>query len=210
MVLLLLQKFSHPYLEARHFERDLKHFLDLRPYLQYADITEEKNCFESAFKYYFDFIVPNLSQFQTSVLHNDLNGDNFVCTAEKPTEFVGLIDVFDAVSSYSVFDGAIFIAYMMMLEYTNPLEYSEPAVSGYLSTFPLNEVEFDCLYYLVACHLTQSTLHALRSQSVFPDNPYRTRTLYESRTTLQKLLGTPKQEVDKIWKAAQQKTVQDY
>ena len=210
MILLLLQKFSHPYLEARHFERDLKHFLNLKPYLQYADVAEEKNCFESAFKYYSDFVVPNLPQFQTSVLHNDLNGDNFVCTAEKPIEFVGLIDVFDAVSSYSVFDGAIFIAYMMMLECTNPLEYSEPAVAGYLSTFPLNEVEFDCLYYLVACHLTQSTLHALHSQSVFPDNPYRTRTLYESRTTLQKLLSTPKQEVDKVWKAAQQKTVQDY
>ena len=197
-------------MEARHFERDLKHFLDLRPYLEFADIAEEKESFETAFRYFSEYVVPKFPQFQTSVLHNDLNADNFVCTTESPCELVGLIDMFDAVCSYSVFDGAIFITYMMMLECTNPLEYSEPAVSGYLSTSPLNEVEFDCLYYLVVCHLTQSTLHALRSQSLFPDNPYRTRTLYESRTTLQRLLSTPKQEVDKMWRAAKRKTIQDF
>ena len=63
----------------------------------------------------------------------------------------------------------------MMLDCTNPLAYADPAVAGYLNTHHLNEHKLDCLYYLVVCHLTQSTLHALQSSVVFPDNPYRTK-----------------------------------
>ena len=92
-----------------------------------------------------------------------------------------------------------------MLNCTNPIEYAEPAVAGYLNARHLNEEEFDCLYYLVVCHLTQPMLHALRSSVTFSDNLYRTRTLIESRNTLRVLLTTPKQEVDRRWRAAQQK-----
>ena len=179
--------------------------------MKYADVAKERECFEYAFKVYSEHIRPNLSNFQRGVIHSDLNEDNFVCTNEGGVcNLLGLIDFSDAVSSYTVFDGAIFIAYMMMLDCTNPLEYAEPAIAGYLNTRHLNEQEFDCLYYLVVCHLTQSTLHALHSSVVFPDNPYRTRTLKESRTALRMLLETPKQTVDKRWRAAQQKAALEF
>ena len=171
--------------------------------MKYADVAAERECFEYAFRVYAEHVMPNLSNFQRGIIHNDLNEDNFVCTSEG--EFLGLIDFSDIVSSYTVFEGAIFITYMMMLDCTNPLEYAEPAVAGYLNTRHLNEYEFDCLYYLVVCHLTQSTLHALHSSVEFPDNPYRTRTLNKSCTTLKILLKTPKQEVERRWKAAQEK-----
>lgn len=174
--------------------------------MKYADIATEKEYFEYAFRVYSEHVLPNLPNFQRGIIHNDLNEDNFVCTNEGDDfKFLGLIDFSDAVSSYTVFDGAIFITYMMMLDCTNPLEYAEPAVAGYLNARHLNEHEFDCLYYLVVCHLTQSTLHALHSSVVFPGNLYRTRTLHESRSTLQMLLRTPKQEVERRWRAAQQK-----
>ena len=174
--------------------------------MKYADDAREKEYFEYAFRVYSEHVMPNLSNFQRGTIHNDLNEDNFVCTNEGANhERFGLIDFSDTVSSYTVFDGAIFITYMMMLDCTNPLEYAEPAVAGYLNACHLNEHEFDCLYYLVVCHLTQSTLLALRSSVVFPDNLYRTRTLHESRTALKMLLKTPKQEVDRRWREAQQK-----
>lgn len=179
--------------------------------MKYADIAIERECFEYAFKVYSEHVMPNLSNFQRGTIHNDLNEDNFVCTNEgENCKSLGLIDFSDVVSSYTVFDGAIFITYMMMLNCTNPLEYSEPAVAGYLNARHLNEQEFDCLYYLVVCHLTQSTLHALHSSVKFPDNLYRTRTLNESRTTLKMLLKTPKQEVDRRWRAAQQKAALEF
>ena len=179
--------------------------------MKYADVASERECFEYAFRVYSKYVIPNLPSFQRGTIHNDLNADNIVCTNEEDDyKFFGLIDYSDAVSSYTVFDGAIFIAYMMMLDCTNPLEYAEPAVAGYLNTRHLNEEEFGCLYYLVVCRLTQSTLHALRSCLVFPDNPYCTRTLNESRTALSILLKTPKQEVDRRWRAAQQKAASEF
>jgi len=178
--------------------------------MKYADTVEEKEYFESSLNTHAKYIIPRLATFQTSTIHTDFNDGNLLCINKNPTEFVGIIDIFDAVSSYSVFDGAIFIAFMMMLECTNPLEYSEPAVSGYLSTFPLNEVEFDCLYYLVVCQLSQCALNGLYSQKLFPDNPYCTRYLSASRTTLKTLCNTPKDQVEKLWKIAQQKTALDF
>jgi len=180
--------------------------------MKYADVAKERECFEYAFKVYSEHIRPNLSNFQWSVIHGDLNDDNFVCSTneEGVCNLLGLIDFSDAISSYTVFDGANFIAYMMMLYCTNPLEYAEPAIAGCLNTRHLNEQEFDCLYHLVVCQLTQSTLHALHSSVVFPDNKYRTRTLKESCTALRILLETPKQTVDKRWRAAQQKATLEF
>ena len=178
--------------------------------MKYADVPSERKHFEYAFRTYSDYVKPSLPNFQKGVIHNDLNEDNFVCNDEENNEFIGLIDFCDAVSSYTVFEGAIFITYMMMLGCTNPIEYAEPAVAGYLNTRHLNEEEFDCLYYLVVCHLTQSTLHALRSSVEFPDNPYRVRTLNESRNTLNMLLKVPKEEVNRRWRIAQRKAAIEY
>ncbi|XP_065888642.1 hydroxylysine kinase-like isoform X2 [Dysidea avara] len=206
----MLQKFSHPYLDTRYYVRDIKNFQDNWHCMKYADTAEDREYFESSLNTYAEYIQPRLTKFQTGVIHNDINEGNLLCTNNNPSELVGIIDISDAVSSYSVFDGAVFIAFMMMLECTNPLEYSEPAVSGYLSTFPLNEVEFDCLYYLVACQLAQCALHGLRSKHVFPDNPYRTKSLGASHTTMKILYNTPKEEVEKRWRSAQQKTALDF
>ena len=205
------QNFSHPHYETRHCNWDIKNFLEFEAYMKYADVASERECFEYAFRVYSDHVIPNLPNFQRGTIHNDLNEDNIVCTKEGDDyKLLGLIDFSDAVSSYTVFDGAIFIAYMMMLDCTNPIEYAEPAVAGYLNARHLNEEEFNCLYYLVVCRLTLSTLQALRSSVVFPDNLYRTRTLTESRNTLKMLLKTPKEEVDRRWKAAQQKAALEF
>jgi len=177
--------------------------------MKYVEITEEKECLQFSLNAYANYILPKLDKFQTSVIHSDINESNILC-ANNPTELVGVIDLFDAVSSYSVFDGATFIAYMMILGCTNPLEYSEPAVSGYFSTFTLNEVEFDCLYYLVICKLAHLTIQGLRSQQVFPDNIYRTKVLAESRTALKIVFDSPKEEVERMWKIAQHKTAVDF
>lgn len=173
--------------------------------MEYADIAEEREQFEYVFKCYSEHVQPKLCNFSRSVLHNDLNEDNFVCNEEYGKSVIGLIDCFDAVSSYSVFEVAIFIACMMRLDCTNPLEYTKPAVAGYLNTHALNEQEFDCLYYLVACHLTQCTLLSLHSCVAFPNNAHRVATLTRSRTALKMLLKTPKHEVDKMWKLFSEK-----
>ena len=168
---------------------------------------------EEVFRLYSEHVQPNMVYFKRGAVHNDLNCDNFICV--KPTggnswNLSGLIDVMDTIISCSVFDGAIFIAHMMMEECTNPLEYTEPAVSGYLGNHELNKEEFDCLYYLVASRLSQMFLESLKSFSIHPENTYRMRFMHKSYTALKRLLDTPKDKVDELWQVAKQKTIVDF
>jgi len=168
-------------------------------------ITKDKQMFESVFRLFSEHAKPKLASFKTGAVHNDLNCDNLLCIKENPLKLSGVIDITDTIITHSIFDGAICIAYLMMKDCTNPLEYTIPLVSGYLNNYSLNDEEFDCLYYLVAAHLTQSYLHALKSQMVEPDNLYRTRFLQNSYTVLKVLLSTPKQKVDHMWREAKLK-----
>ena len=168
---------------------------------------------EEVFRLYSEQVQPNMVHFKRGTVHNDLNCDNFICVKQTDGhlwKLSGLIDVMDSSSSCSVFDGAIFIAHMMMEECTNPLEYTEPAVSGYLGNHELNKEEFDCLYYLVASRLSLIFLESLKSLSLQPEITYRFRFMRKSYTALKKLLDTPKDKVDKLWQVAKQKTIADY
>ena len=168
---------------------------------------------EQVFRWHSEHVQPKMVHFKRGAVHNDLNCDNFICVKEtngNSWEFCGLIDVMDAVVSCSVFDGAVFIAHMMMEKFTKPLECTEPAVSGYFSNHVLNKEEFDCLYYLVASRLSLVYLEGLKSASLYPENSFRARFMQKSHMALKILLDTPKDKVDKLWQAAKEKTIADF
>ena len=168
---------------------------------------------EQVFRWYSENVQPKMVHFKRGTVHNDLNCDNIICVKEtdgNTWEFSGLIDVMDTTVSCSVFDGAIFIAHMMMQEYTNSLECTEPAVSGYLNNHVLNKEEFDSLYYLVASCLSINYLESLKSASLYPENSFRVRFMQKSHIALKILLNTPKDKADKLWQAAKQKTIADF
>ena len=168
---------------------------------------------EQVFRWYSEHVQPKMVHFKRGAVHNDLNCDNFICIKETDGnnwEFFGLIDVMDTLISCSIFDGAIFIAHMMMQKYTNPLECTEAAVSGYLNNHVLNEDEFDCLYYLVASRLSHIFLESLKSCSLYPENSFRIRFMQKSHMALKILVDTPKDKVDKLWQVAKHKTIADF
>ena len=188
---------------------DLKHFLDNKPLVKYVTATKDIQMIESVFNMFSEHAVPKLASFRTGAVHNDLNCENLLCIKGRNGNFLklsGVIDMMDATVSYSVFDGAVCMAFCMMKDCTNPLEYSLPVMCGYLNNCSPDDEEFSCLYYLVAARLTQSYLHALHSQTVDPDNLYRTRSLHKSYAVLKQLLSNPKQEVDNMWRKAQFKS----
>lgn len=181
--------------------------------MRYLSTAEDKKMIEEVFIWYCEHIQPKIMHFKRGAVHNDLNCDNLICVQETNGDswkLSGLIDVMDTVISYSVFDGAIFIAHMMMEGCTNPLEYSEPAVSAYLSNHVLNNEEFNCLYYLVASRLSYIFLESLKSYSLHPENSYQARYMQKSHMALKILLNTPKDRVDKLWQLAKQKTIIDF
>ena len=192
---------------------DVKNFLHNKPNLEYVGSEEDKKMIEQVFKWYSECVQVKMVHFKRGAIHNDLNCDNFICTKEtngNSYKFFGLIDVMDTTISCSVFDGANFIAHMMMKGYTNPLEYTVPALSGYFSNNVLNKEEFDNFYYLVASCLTQLFLEGLKSCALYPENSYRVRFMQRGRTALKSLLHTPKDKVEKLWQAAKQKTISDF
>ena len=181
--------------------------------MKYIGTEEDKKMIEEVFRLYSDHVQPKMVHFKRGTVHNDLNYDNIICVKETKGdswEFSGIIDVMDSLASCSVFDGAIFIAYTMMQESTNPLQLTEPAVSGYLNNHALNKEEFDCLYYLVASCLSQSYLEGLQNCAFHPENSYRARFVQKSHMALKNLLSTPKDKVDSLWQTAKLKTIADF
>ena len=181
--------------------------------MKYINTEEGKKMIEEVYRLYSEHVQPKMAHFKRGAVHNDLNCDNFICVKQADGiswKLSGLIDVMDTIISCSVFDGTIFIAHMMMEECTNPLEYTEPAVSGYLCNHELNDEEFDCLYYLVASRLSQIFLEGSKSFSLHPENSYRARFMEKSYTALKKLLDIPKDKVDKLWQESKQKTIADF
>ena len=123
---------------------DIKNFPQNKPLMKYIDNEEDRKMIEQVFRWYSEHVQPKIMHFKRGAVHNDLNCDSVKETNGNSWEFSGLIDLMDTIISCSIFDGAIFIAHMMMEEYTNPLECTEPAVSGYLNNHMLNKEEFGC------------------------------------------------------------------
>lgn len=181
--------------------------------MKYVSTEEDKKMLEAVFRWYSEHVQPKMVYFRRGTVHNDLNCDNIICTKETNGNswvLSGLIDLMDTIISCSVFDGANFIAHMMMQGCTNPLEYSEPAISGYLSNHRLNKEEFDCFYYLVASCLSLMFLHSLKDCSLYPENSYRARFMQKSHMALKILLDTPKHIVDELWQVAKEKSISDF
>jgi len=107
-----------------------------------------------------------------SVVHNDVNDNNIIVTADllKP-QVKAIIDYGDAIYTPIINDLAIAIGYAVM-DKTDILESALPLVSGYHEEFPLLDEELKFLYILVAMRLIISVTNSAINKQKEPDNAY--------------------------------------
>lgn len=189
-----LADFDHP---AFHYEFDwcLEHGTSVvGKYLSHCQDDTLRKQIEQLMGRFQRHTVPHLENLPKSVIHNDANDGNVVVGyCEKSClfeEIVGVIDVGDAVFSWTVGDLAIAIAYAI-LESPCPLLDAAEVVKGYHEVRPLSCDELDALFGLVCLRLCTSACMAAQQTKIRPDDEYLNISQLPIKMTMPKLVDVP-------------------
>jgi len=164
-----LQGFTHQE-ASREFVWDIAQSLWTKEHINLFSIEDKETIvrfqgvFESKFEEY--------SELRKSVVHNDANDNNVIVSSGLINPKVkAAIDYGDAIHTQIINDVAIAAAYAIM-NHNDVLEAALPIVSGYHSTFQLQEVELAHLYSAIAMRLVISVTKSAINKIEEPDNEY--------------------------------------
>jgi 4-aminobutyrate aminotransferase-like enzyme/Ser/Thr protein kinase RdoA (MazF antagonist) len=115
---------------------------------------------------------PLLPGLRRSVIHNDGNDHNVLVGPPGPDRrVVGAIDFGDMLESITVAELAIAAAYASLGK-SDPVAAAAHVVAGYHAALPLEEVELELLYPLIALRLSTSVAVSAAQQAQEPGNAY--------------------------------------
>ncbi len=164
-----LQGFTHQE-ASREFVWDVAQSLWTKEHINLFTAEDKKTIlffqelFESNFEEY--------SKLRKSVVHNDANDNNvIVSTVLINPKVKAAIDYGDAIHTQVINDVAIAAAYAIM-NHNDVLEAALPIVSGYHSSFQLQEEELAHLYSAIAMRLVISVTKSAINKIEEPDNEY--------------------------------------
>jgi 4-aminobutyrate aminotransferase-like enzyme/Ser/Thr protein kinase RdoA (MazF antagonist) len=167
-----LQDFAHP-AAHRDFPWDLARASWIRGALDRVDDPSRRALVERALERYEATVVPALPRLRRAVVHGDANDLNVLVGGPRawPREVTGLLDFGDMHHGLLVAEPAVAAAYALLGE-SDPLAAAAAVVSGYHSTFPLEEAEVGLLFPLVCARLAVSVVtSAARAERAAAD-PY--------------------------------------
>jgi len=165
---LSLMDLQVPGIRSRRYHWDNLHFDLSMGSLECIAQAEIRRLVDYFHLQFHEQVVPRLPGMRYSTIHNDANDYNVLVQGGRVS---GIIDFGDCVHSLLVNELAIALAYAL-LDKEDPLDWAVPVIEGYCSLLPLEEVEADLLYYLVATRLSISLLHSARARKEQPGNAY--------------------------------------
>ena len=182
-----LQDFSHAG-ERPRLLWDLQRATELSELLDYITDRRVHLAVKKALRDFEDFVLPELDQLRTQVIHGDANPGNVLLDPHSH-RVTGDIDFGDAVRAPLIFDVAIAAAYLRGAR-ADPLELVTPFVDAYHATNPLEDAEIALLFDLLRARLaTTITLLFWRLSARHDSDAYRQKTLDEEADAV-RFLGT--------------------
>lgn len=151
-----LMTVNNPIIAARHIEWDLQHLLDLRSKSKSISDLSIRKLVDYYFLQFKEFVLPELPDLRKSIIHNDANDWNVLV---QDGEVSGLIDFGDMIYAPLVQELSVALTYAMM-DKEDPLKWATYILKSYHSILPLQEIEVDLLYYLIAARLCLSLIHS--------------------------------------------------
>ena len=200
-----LEGFDHP---AFHYEFDWCLEQGASVVNRYQSLCQDETLrqqIDVLMSRYHRHTVQHLEGLPKSVIHNDANDGNVVVARSEVSclleEVTGIIDIGDAIYSWTVGDLAIAIAYAI-LESPRPLADAVEVIKGYHEARPLSCDEVDSLFGLVCLRLCASACMAAQQTKIRPDDEYLSISQQPIRATLPKLLEIPFQLASATFRAA--------
>ena len=156
--------------QARQWEWDLQYFDLNREYLKDIPKPGDRNLVLYFFNQFEEHVRPHFSHLRKQLIHNDANEWNLLI---REGEISGIIDFGDLTHSFLINELAIALTYACY-DKEDPLEWAIPLLSSYHTVLPLEELEVQVLYYLIAARLCTSVCNSAHARKVDPENSYAT------------------------------------
>lgn len=164
---LALKDFHHPAAD-RDLLWDLRQASKLRPLLSYVADARRRQLATAALDRYEREVAPLISAFRNQIVHNDFNPHNVLVHSDDPTLVTGVLDFGDMVHTALINDVAVAAAYQVTD--AAPLECPLALVRAFNALFPLQEIEIDALFDLIAVRLAVSITISEWRASLYPEN----------------------------------------
>ncbi len=163
-----LQQFSNDTIQARQLKWDIQHLNLSKKYLEHIPDVKDRNIAYYFFKQFETNVVPILPELRTSIIHNDTYERNLLVANE---EVSGIIDFGDLAHTFLINELAIAITYSC-IDKENPLEWASILIKSYHEILPVEELELEVLYYLIAARLCISVCISAYARKENPNNDY--------------------------------------
>ena len=174
-----------PTIRARVTQWDLQYFKLNHKFLKFIPDPKDRNLVDYFFLQFDERVYPRKHSLRKGVIHNDANDWNVLT---KDGKVSGIIDFGDMCHSWIINEIAVALTYVMM-EKENPLEVASEVIKAYHEVFPLEEIEVEVLYYLVAARLCTSVCNSAYTKTLKPDSEYITVSERPAWNLLKKWIG---------------------
>ena len=155
---------------AKQIPWDLRFFHKNEPLIKYIPNAKLRSLVAYFFLQFKEMVLPHQEELRMGIVHNDGNEWNVLT---RNNSISGIIDFGDMCYTWTINELAVAITYYMM-DHENPLEYAVELIKGYHAIRPLETLELDVLYYLIAARLCTSVCNSAYTKKQNPDSKYIT------------------------------------
>ncbi len=163
-----LENFSDYVLKARELEWDLQYLHLNKKHLEDIENPSDRNLVRHFFLQFEENVKPILPDLRKQVIHGDSNEWNVLV---KNEEISGIIDFGDLSYSPLINELAIALTYIIY-DKEKPLDWVEDFLKAYHLVNPIQKIELEILYYLIAARLCISVCQSAHARKVDPENIY--------------------------------------
>lgn len=199
-----LNKAMHDFEPAAYRKHTHKWMLEkcctIREYLHIITDPIRRSMIENVLEKFETLVLSQRSNFSQGLIHGDYNENNIIVKKINDDEYEieGVIDFGDVNYSFTVFDLAITITYMLI--HSGQIETGKYVLSGYKSVRPdLTEAEKKILNICVQARLCQSLVNGAHAYTLEPGNEYLLSSQKTGWGILEELYAIADEDVLKIW-----------
>ena len=164
-----MQGFTHPNAFRDDFIWGLDNVMLAKPYIHHIALQENRDRVARFFERYEARVLPKLKSLRKAVIHQDANDHNVL--VNEGGEVSGLIDFGDVAWGSQINELAVTMAYALQ-KTEDILGTAKDIIRAYDAVFPLEDVELEILFDLIAMRIVQSVTLSSRDAKDDPDNAY--------------------------------------
>ncbi|MBC3456955.1 phosphotransferase [Pseudomonas mosselii] len=163
-----LRGFFHP-AAGHELLWDIKHSSRLKGLVEHIENVEDRQLAEHFLDNFEQYALPHLKRLRAQVIHNDLNFHNVIVDDHNAEVIRNILDFGDMVHAPLINDLAVAASYQLG-QTGDPLDQAIAFIQAYHTVCPLEEIEQEILFDLIAARLVMTVVITNWRASMYPEN----------------------------------------